>query len=59
MDLWQTTLDALALLLSFDADLWEIVAVSFSVSLSAILLVILPATLLSFILAYTNFRGKW
>lgn len=59
MDIWQTTLDALALLVRFDQPLWEIVAVSFSVSLSAILLVIIPAILLSFVLAYTNFWGKW
>lgn len=59
MSLWQTTLDALHLLVSFDPDLWEIVAVSFSVSLSAIGLVLIPSVILSFILAYTNFRGKW
>ncbi|MCW8335822.1 ABC transporter permease [Vibrio sp. SCSIO 43135] len=59
MSLWQTTLEALALLFNFDKDLWQIVAVSFSVSLSAISLVLLPSILLSFILAYTEFRGKW
>lgn len=59
MDLWQTTTEALKLLVSFDMDLWQIVAVSFSVSLSAISLVLLPAIILSFFLAYTQFRGKW
>ncbi|MGL6172348.1 MAG: ABC transporter permease, partial [Vibrio sp.] len=59
MSLWQTTLDALHLLVSLDPKLWEIVAVSFSVSLTAIVLVLLPAVLLSFILAYRDFRGKW
>ncbi|WP_070971481.1 ABC transporter permease [Vibrio sonorensis] len=59
MDLWQTSSDALALLISFDRELWEIVAVSFSVSLTAISLVLLPAILLSFVLAYCDFRGKW
>ncbi|MDH5906659.1 ABC transporter permease [Vibrio aestuarianus] len=59
MSLWQTTLDALALLASFDTQLWEIVAVSFSVSLTSISLVLLPAVLLSFTLAYCNFIGKW
>lgn len=59
MTLWQTTLDALALLVSFDKELWEIVAVSFSVSLSAISLVLIPATLSAFLLAYCDFRGKW
>lgn len=37
MQIWQTTLDALQLLVSFDADLWKVVSVSFSVSFSAIL----------------------
>lgn len=59
MSLGQTTLEALSLLVSFDHELWEIVAVSFSVSVSAISIVILPAIFLSFILAYTDFRGKW
>lgn len=59
MSLWQTTQDALTLLINFDAELWEIVAVSFSVSLSAICVVLIPAMLFSFLLAYSNFRGKW
>lgn len=59
MTLWQTTLDALNLLVSFDQELWQIVAVSFSVSLSAISLVIIPAIIMAFILAYTEFPGKW
>ncbi len=59
MDLAETTLEALRLLANFDAELWRIVAVSFSVSLSAISLVVLPAILISFVLAYTDFRGKW
>ncbi|NOH96342.1 ABC transporter permease [Vibrio sp. 99-70-13A1] len=59
MTLWQTTLDALNLLVSFDHELWKIVAVSFSVSLSSISLVIIPAVVMAFILAYTNFPGKW
>ena len=59
MSLWQTTLDALALLASFDQELWRIVAVSFSVSLSAISIVLFPAIIFSFLLAYTEFKGKW
>jgi len=59
MSLWQTTLEALNLLISFDNELWQIVAVSFSVSLSAISLVIFPSIIMAFILAYTNFPGKW
>ncbi|HGY9610926.1 ABC transporter permease [Vibrio harveyi] len=59
MNLADTTLEALRLLVNFDADLWEIVAVSFSVSITAISLVVLPSILMSFVLAYTDFRGKW
>ncbi len=59
MNLAETTLEALQLLVNFDAELWEIVAVSFSVSITAISLVVLPAILISFVLAYTDFRGKW
>ncbi|MGR5131756.1 ABC transporter permease [Vibrio alfacsensis] len=59
MNLADTTLEALRLLVNFDADLWEIVAVSFSVSITAISLVVLPSILVSFVLAYTDFRGKW
>ena len=59
MTLWQTTLDALNLLVSFDHELWQIVAVSFSVSLSAISLVIVPPIVMAFLLAYTEFPGKW
>jgi len=59
MNLWETTHEAFTLLVNFDAELWEIVGVSFSVSLAAIGLVIAPAILTSFTLAYTNFRGKW
>ncbi|MGB2078544.1 MAG: ABC transporter permease, partial [Vibrio sp.] len=59
MQLWQTTLDAIQLLLNFDPHLWKIVMVSFSVSVSAIVLVTLPAALLAFLLAYTQFPGRW
>ncbi len=59
MTLTETTLQALHLLLNFDADLWKIVAVSFTVSVTAISLVLLPSILISFLLAYTEFRGKW
>ena len=59
MNLADTTLEALHLLVNLDAELWEIVAVSFSVSITAISLVLVPAVLMSFLLAYTDFRGKW
>ncbi|MGL5340910.1 MAG: ABC transporter permease, partial [Aeromonas veronii] len=47
-----TTLAALALLFSGDTELWQVVGVSFSVSCIALLLVLLPALLLGFALAY-------
>ena len=59
MDIWQTSHQALQLLFSADAELWSIVGVSFSVSLLAISCVLLPALLLSFILAYASFPGRW
>ncbi|CAH0525952.1 ABC transporter permease [Vibrio hippocampi] len=59
MDITQTTMEAISLLFSFDQDLWKIVGVSFSVSLSAISIVILPAILVSYFLAYRHFTGKW
>ncbi|CCN45950.1 putative ABC-type tungstate transport system,permease protein [Vibrio nigripulchritudo MADA3029] len=59
MNLWQTTLEALQLLVSFDPQLWTIVTVSFSVSLSALMLVIVPALLFAFLLAYCEFPGRW
>lgn len=59
MDLLDTTHQALLLLLSGDRELWAIVAVSFSVSLLAISLVLLPALLLGFALAFSPFPGRW
>ncbi len=46
-------------LLSGDPLIWHIVGVSFSVSLSAILIASLPALLISFSLAYYHFPGRW
>jgi len=54
----ETTLQALTLLLSGDHALWSIVAISFGVSLKAILLVVPPALLMAFWLAYTRFPGR-
>ncbi len=59
MEILETTRQAVSLLLSADVTLWGIVGVSFSVSLFAIGLVILPALLLSFALAYWQVPGKW
>ena len=49
---------ALRLLLTFDASLWEIVGISFRVSLQAILYTTPPALALAFILAYRPFIGR-
>ncbi|WP_117235431.1 ABC transporter permease [Vibrio maerlii] len=59
MDLLATTYEAIELLINFDQQLWQIVGVSFSVSLSAIGLVLLPASLFAYAIAYHNFWGKW
>lgn len=59
MQLIASTQQAFALLIHGDDTLWGIVGVSFSVSILAIMLVILPALLVSFALAYCQFRGKW
>jgi len=56
--LTDTTLQALAMLLSGDPDLWSIVGISFGVSLQAILFIVPPALLLAFWLAYTRFPGR-
>ncbi|SON48671.1 ABC transporter permease [Vibrio tapetis] len=59
MQLWQTTLDAFQLLISFDSQLWTIVGVSFSVSVTALLLVLIPSLICAFVLAYCHFPGRW
>lgn len=59
MNITQTTMEAISLLFSLDRELWKIVAVSFSVSLSAISIVVLPAVVVSYLLAYSHFAGKW
>lgn len=54
------TLEALRLLFSGDAAIWEIIGISFRVSTLAVLCAIPPALLLAFVLAYTRFPGrKW
>lgn len=59
MDIWQTTQQAVQLLFSGDMALWGIVGVSFSVSLLAISLVLIPALVIGFALAYGKFPGRW
>ena len=58
-ELWHTFLHALSQLLSGDEQLWGIVGVSFSVSLSALLIALLPALFMGFVLAYYRFPGRW
>lgn len=52
------TWQALQLLLSGDPALWEIILISFRVSILAILLATPPALLMAFILAFGNFSGR-
>lgn len=59
MSLLDTCKDALALLFSLDAELWNIISVSFRVSIMAVLLSAIPAILVGFLLAMTDFPGRW
>lgn len=56
--LWEATGRALQLLFSGDPELWNIIGISFSVSLRAIAIATPPAILLAFVLAYSRFRGR-
>lgn len=50
---------AVLLLFSGDADLWDIIGVSFRVSLMAIMIAVVPAMALGFVLAMVSFPGRW
>lgn len=52
------TWQAIQLLLSGNADLWEIILISFRVSLIAIALATPPAILMAFLLAFGKFPGR-
>ena len=54
----EATLHALQLLLSGDPALWDIVGVSFRVSVTALLLATPPALLLAALLAFARFPGR-
>lgn len=56
--LGNATLNALFLLVSGDAELWKIVAISFQVSITAIVIATPPALLTAFVLAYGKFPGR-
>jgi len=58
MSMGDIFLQALSLLFSGDAQLWEIIATSFAVSGQAVLLITPPALLLAFGLAYGRFPGR-
>lgn len=58
MELLQSTLAALALLWSGDAELWGTIYVSLKVCLVALVLATPPAILLGFVLASTSFPGR-
>ncbi len=49
---------AIQLLLSGDRELWQIIAISFRVSSTAILITIPPAIMVAFALAYLQFPGR-
>lgn len=56
--LWQASQRAMILLFTGDRELWEIIGISFSVSLKAILVATPLAFAAAFVLAYTRFRGR-
>lgn len=56
--LWNASQRALQLLLSGDPELWNIIGISFSVSLRAIAFATPPAIVLAFLLAYSRFPGR-
>lgn len=58
-NLLATTSQAIQLLYSLDAELWNIIWVSFRVSLMAIVLAVIPALLVGFLLAIVEFPGRW
>jgi len=56
--LTDATLQAMSLLIRGDRDLWEIIGISFRVSLTAIAIAIPPALLAAFVLAHAEFPGR-
>jgi len=53
-----TILEAITLLFSGDAELWNIIGISFRISTTAIMIAMIPAVLIGFVLAYTDFPGR-
>ncbi len=58
LSLWSATADAFRLLLSGDPGLWEIVGISFGVSLKALICATIPAFVCAFALAFGRFPGR-
>lgn len=56
--LGNATTNALLLLISGDRALWSIIAISFQVSITAIVIATPPALLTAFVLAYGKFPGR-
>lgn len=56
--LGNATANALLLLISGDTELWNIIAISFQVSITAIVIATPPALLTAFVLAYGHFPGR-
>lgn len=52
------TMEAIVLLVSGDAALWEIIGISFKVSGLAVLIALPPSLLIAFFLAYGSFPGR-
>ncbi|HKK04524.1 MAG TPA: ABC transporter permease [Gammaproteobacteria bacterium] len=57
-ELWQASQHAMVLLFTGNRDLWEIIGISFSVSLKAIVIATPAAFAAAFVLVYTRFRGR-
>lgn len=58
-DLLLATWEAMKLLASLDAELWEIIGVSFRVSLTAMAFAIPPSLLIATLMARLSFPGRW
>ena len=56
--LFDTTIDAVRLLLTGDAEIWNIIGISFQISSTAIAIAMVPAVLTGFLLAYYDFPGR-
>ncbi len=57
-ELWHASYRAMVLLFSGNPGLWEIIGISFAVSLKAIVIATPAAFAAAFALAYTRFRGR-